>query len=387
MAYEKQYWKDTLQASKSERSRSDDKFDQRIKKKKEAEIMYRRRKIDKEIKKLIKRNPIRYKDITPLATAITGATFTTVNTSPTVTVNKSTHGLEAGDIFTFTSVTPPTGAGYTAANFTEKPFEVVSVPTIDTFTITMATNAGTSVSASGAATINPYEKVGPLSQTAGYGWGTSTYGGASGVTNTLNGLLQDDTAGTGGSGTSITLTSTTGFPTSGVIKVGAEFISYTGISSNDLTGITRDVAGTRSAHSSGASVEFFTAWGERSLTSNVILDPAAWSLDNFGQILIATVKNGRTFEWNPIASTPNALTTRATLVTNAPTSSVMTLVSDRDRHLIVLGTEEGPFANAQQRMKQTIINEHNKLYKNADDYFILFRGGELTDDPMQRLQK
>ena len=63
MAHEKQYWKETLQTAKSERSRSDDKFDQRIKKKKEAEIMYRRRKIDKEIKKLIKRNPIKYKDI------------------------------------------------------------------------------------------------------------------------------------------------------------------------------------------------------------------------------------------------------------------------------------------------------------------------------------
>ena len=257
-------------------------------------------------------------DITPLATAITGATFTTVNTSPTVTVNKSVHGLEAGDLFTFTSVTPPTGAGYTAANFTDNTFEVVSVPTIDTFTITMATNAGTSVSASGAATINPYEKVGPLTQSAGYGWGTSTYGGASGVLGTLNGSLNDDTAGTGGSGTSITLTSTTGFPSSGVIKVGAEFISYTGISSNDLTGITRDVAGTRSAHSSGASVEFFTAWGDQSLTSNVILDPASWSLDNFGQVLIATIKNGKSFEWNPIASTPAALTTRATLVSNAP---------------------------------------------------------------------
>ena len=278
-------------------------------------------------------------DITPLATAITGATFTTVNTSPTVTINKSTHGLEVGDLFTFTSVTPPTGAGYTAANFTDKPFEVISVPTLDTFTITMATNAGTSVSASGSAIINPYEKIGPLTQTAGYGWGTSTYGGASGVTNTLNGSLSDDANGTGGSGTSITLTSTTGFPTSGVIKVGAEFISYTGISSNDLTGITRDVAGTRSAHSSGATVEFFTAWGEQSLTSNVVLDPGAWSLDNFGQILIATIKNGKSFQWNPLASLPAALTTRATLISGAPTASVMTIVSERDRHLLVLGTE------------------------------------------------
>ena len=114
-------------------------------------------------------------DITPLSAAITGATFTTVNTSPTITVNKALHGLEIGDLFTFTSVTPPTGAGYSAADFTTNTFQVVTVPNIDSFTITMASNAGTSVSASGAATINPYEKVGPLSSTGGYGWGTSTF--------------------------------------------------------------------------------------------------------------------------------------------------------------------------------------------------------------------
>ena len=278
-------------------------------------------------------------DITPLGTALTGATFTTVNNDPTITVNKSLHGLEEGDLFTFTSVTPPSGAGYTAANFTDNTFEVISVPTIDTFTITMATNAGTSVSASGSAVINPYEIVGPLSQTSGYGWGTSTYGGASGVTNTLNGSLNDDTAGTGGSGTSITLTSTSGFPSTGTIKVGTEFISYTGISSNDLTGITRGVAGTRTSHSSGASVEYYTAWGQQSLTTNVVLEPGSWSLDNFGQVLIATVKNGRTFEWNPIATTPGALQTRATVVSGAPTTAVQTIVSERDRHLLVLGTE------------------------------------------------
>lgn len=110
------------------------------------------------------------------------------------------------------------------------------------------------------------------------------------MTNSLNGSLNNDTAGTGGSGTSITLNSTANFPSSGTIKVGAEFISYTGISSNDLTGITRDVAGTRSAHSSGATVEYYTAWGQTSLTSNVIIDPASWSLDNFGETLIATIK-------------------------------------------------------------------------------------------------
>ena len=278
-------------------------------------------------------------DITPLDTAITGATFTTVNTSSTVTVNKVAHTLSAGDLITFTSVTPPVGAGYVAADFTTNTFEVVTVPSQDTFTITMAANAGTTVAASGAATINPYVKVGPLSQTAGFGYGTSGWGGSSGVISTLNGLLQDDTAGTGGSGTSITLSSTVGFPTSGTIKVGAEFISYTGISTNDLTGITRAVAGTRSAHASGASVEVYLGWGSASLTGGVTLESASWSLDHFGSKLIATIKDGKTFEWDTISNLAAALTTRATVVSGAPTKSVMSIVSERDRHLVILGTE------------------------------------------------
>jgi hypothetical protein len=278
-------------------------------------------------------------DITPLDTAITGITFDTTDTSATVTVNKVAHGLSEGDLFTFTSVTPPVGAGYVAADFETNSFQVVTVPDNDTFTITMASAATVTVSASGAATINPYIKPGPLTQSYGYGWGTSTYGGASSLISTLNGALLDDTNGTGGTGTDITLTTVIGFPTSGTIKVGAEFISYNGITGNDLNNITRDVAGTRSAHSDGASVEFYTAWGEASTSTSVLLDPASWSLDHFGQKLIATIKNGKTFEWDPITQNPSALVTRATVVSGAPTTSVMSIVSERDRHLIILGTE------------------------------------------------
>ena len=278
-------------------------------------------------------------DITPLGTALTGCTFDTVNTSATVTVNKAAHTLEPGDLFTFTSVTPPSGAGYSAANFTTNTFQVVTVPNSDEFTITMASAAGTTVNGSGSAVVNPYIKPGALGFTYGFGWGTGLWGGGQQVFSTLNGALLDDTAGTGGSGTSITLASTTGFPATGTIKVGAEFISYTGISTNDLTGITRAAAGTRSAHSSGAGVEVFTGWGVASLSQTLQQDPASWSLDNFGEKLIATIKNGKSFEWNPINSNPNALNTRAVVISNAPTKSVMSLVSDRDRHLIMLGTE------------------------------------------------
>jgi hypothetical protein len=79
------------------------------------------------------------------------------------------------------------------------------------------------------------------------------------------------------------------------------------------------------------------AWGEASTSSEVVLSPANWSLDNYGQILVATVKNGKTYSWDPSAS--NALFVRATAITNAPTASIMTIVSDRDRHLFCLGTE------------------------------------------------
>jgi hypothetical protein len=278
-------------------------------------------------------------DITPLDTALTSCTFDTVNTSATVTVNKPAHSLEAGDLFTFTSVTPPSGAGYSASDFTTNTFQVIDVPNSDEFTITMASAAGTTVNGSGSAVVNPYVKPGSLGFTYGFGWGTGLWGGGQQLFSTLNGALLDDTAGTGGSGTSITLASTSGFPTTGTIKVGSEFISYTGISSNDLTGITRAAGGTRSAHSSGAGVEYFTAWGQASLSQTLTIDPASWSLDNFGEQLIATVKNGRSFSWNPINSNPSALTTRAVVISNAPTASVMSLVSDRDRHLIMFGTE------------------------------------------------
>jgi hypothetical protein len=69
------------------------------------------------------------------------------------------------------------------------------------------------------------------------------------------------------------------------------------------------------------------------------LEPGMWSLDNFGQTLIATAIDGATYQWSPIASNAAALTTRATISINNPTASVMTMVSDQDGHLFHLGTE------------------------------------------------
>jgi hypothetical protein len=80
-----------------------------------------------------------------------------------------------------------------------------------------------------------------------------------------------------------------------------------------------------------------STWGTPRSTSNAILDPGSWSLDNYGELLIATIKNGATFSWDPQSG--SGITTRAAVIAGAPTKSVMSMVSDRDRHLIILGTE------------------------------------------------
>ena len=78
-----------------------------------------------------------------------------------------------------------------------------------------------------------------------------------------------------------------------------------------------------------------STWNTPRSTSNVTLEARQWSLDNFGENLVATVLNGGAFEWKP----STGVTTRATAITSAPTSSRISLVSTPDRHLMFMGTE------------------------------------------------
>jgi hypothetical protein len=84
-------------------------------------------------------------------------------------------------------------------------------------------------------------------------------------------------------------------------------------------------------------------WGEASSANDVSLEPGLWSLSNFGQVLVATIANGKTFTWN--SGDASRLTTRASTTTsgfettNNPTATRVSLVSPTTRHLIHLGTE------------------------------------------------
>ena len=291
-------------------------------------------------------------DIHPIksTTTLTNA-FSTVGTSPgpataTVTLTFSgSHGFTAGDIVYLDNFSAITGSNYSASDFNDKKFMVTSVPTATTITITMpSVETGAGATTSGGIRVQHYYPVGPAQQLGAYGWGIGQYSGTvSGeVTNTLNGALGDNVYGTGGSGTSITLTDASAFPSSGTsyIQVGTEEISYTGITGNDLTGITRNVRNTtRAAHSDGATVTNTTdyvGWGEAA-SGDKVFDPGTWTLDNYGSKLIALITDSACFEWNSDAL--DATSTRATIISGAPTASRDMLVSTPDRHLLFFGTE------------------------------------------------
>ncbi len=109
------------------------------------------------------------------------------------------------------------------------------------------------------------------------------------------------------------------------------------------------------------------AWGEAAPASDVSLEPGLWSLSNFGQVLVATIANGKTFTWN--AGDAARLTTRASTTTSGfstsanPTATRVTLVSPTTRHLIHLGTE-------------TVIGDTS----TQDDMFIRFSDQEDIND-------
>ncbi len=109
------------------------------------------------------------------------------------------------------------------------------------------------------------------------------------------------------------------------------------------------------------------AWGEAASASDVSLEPGLWSLSNFGQVLVATIANGKTFTWD--AGIAARLTTRASTTTsgfqttNNPTATRVTLVSPTTRHLIHLGTE-------------TTIGDTS----TQDDMFIRFSDQEDIND-------
>ena len=306
-----------------------------------------------------------YYDIHPIRTTLTGAKFTSSSSSTTVTVTcTGSHGLAENDIVMFDSVTGvPAGSTYSNATFEDQKFMVTSIPTTTTFEITMATQeTGTPLTTSdgNSTSVLCYYTVGPSQQLGGYGWGTGLFGGTAlgAATTTLASGINDAV-------TDIPLTNSAAFPSSGEIRIGTEDISFTSndTATNILSGGAREVNGTTKASHSGGdtvtNISEYVAWGDPS-SADFTIDPGLWVLDNYGTKLIALIYNGACFEWDAAAGA--AVSTRATLLANAPTKSRHVLVSTPDRHLVFFGTETTVGTDSTQ-----------------DDMFIRFSSQESID--------
>jgi len=281
-------------------------------------------------------------DIHPIKTTSTLTnTFTTTNGSAAVKITfGSSHNISAGDIIYLDSFTTITNSNYVAADFNDIKFMVTSIDSSTQLTITMSsTETGSGATLSGGIRVQHYYPVGPAQQLGAYGWGIGQWSGevAGEATTTLNGALTADA-----SDTTVVLTDASAFPTSGTsyILVGTELISYTGISTNTLTGVTRATQGTSVAiHADGATVSNATdyvGWGQAA-SGDKVFEPGLWSLDNYGTKLIALIYNAECFEWD--SATTNATAIRATILSGAPTASRDMLISAPDRHIVFLGTE------------------------------------------------
>ena len=344
-------------------------------------------------------------DITPFVTNNAGAQVTYVSTlatdSTTVktcTVTTATaHGLIDGDMVVFDNValdTTLTAVGLTNAEFEDKLYQVLTVPTSTTFTIESVNQASAVVATNTFGTTQPYVSIGPSEQTYGYGFGAGAWGGTvtgAGSTTINNGGVLAAAA------TSVILTDSSVMPATGTLLINNELMTYatntTG--TNTISGISRGQGGTDDVeHANGSTVinaTNYNGWGAAVNAGTIVLEPGLWSLSNWGDVLVASVANGKTFTWD--SSIAARLTTRASMQTLSPgstdidtseywtgigtltsantldgdedeavgnpTASRMTLISPTTRHIIHLGTE-------------TTIGDPT----TQDDMFVRFSTGE-----------
>jgi hypothetical protein len=89
-------------------------------------------------------------------------------------------------------------------------------------------------------------------------------------------------------------------------------------------------------YNAGVSTTGERAWNEPASSTNITFRITQWSLDNFGEDLLACRREGRIYLWDASDSPPE----RATLISASPTISNYIIVSPNDRHLVALGTTE-----------------------------------------------
>lgn len=80
-----------------------------------------------------------------------------------------------------------------------------------------------------------------------------------------------------------------------------------------------------------------STWGTPRATTSILFDARTWSLDNWGEDLVAAPYEGGVYQWDSSVGTG----TRAAILSNAPTQVGLIMVTGEDRHLAAFGAHDG----------------------------------------------
>jgi hypothetical protein len=339
-------------------------------------------------------------DITPLrnpaGTTVTSTAFTTVNTSTTVTVNAPGHGAQTGDFVTISGVGGAVNGIPAAALNKEFQITYLNSNQYNIIVSSPATSSGTA----GTATFTYQITTGLATYTVATGWGAGTWGGvvSGSATTTLNEDL--DT-----SETSIDVVSASGLTASGTIVIDTESITYSGKSTNTLTGCTRGANGTIAAtHLTGATVTqvntsgtgAWTGWGVGVSSGGIGQQLRLWSQSNYGENLIFNARGGPLYYWD-VNANPNvfdrgvvmaagATVGGAVMQSTTPSLVNIVMVSDSSRFVICFGCNDptGAYATTTLDPLQVRWSQQEEYYTwnpattNQAGDFRLSRGSEIV---------
>jgi hypothetical protein len=261
--------------------------------------------------KLYVENGGAFYDITPVRAAVTINTnpFAITTGSKLVTVTDTAHLITTGTYVTFSGAT---GTDYLVFN---AEYEIIAVPTANTYQIILATAATATGSGGGAVVSAVYQiNAGNSVSVVGTGWGTGPWSGNTTYAD-FTATIDDGTP--PGAGTVMTVSAIT----SGTITI-SMLISGTGIAAGTTvtalgTGTggvgTYTVSVSQEITSTSGIVGYLDGWGEEYSGGTAIVEAGRlrlWTIDSYGQDLVAAVREGAIYYWaaDTTTSPPRAVT-------------------------------------------------------------------------------
>ena len=309
-------------------------------------------------------------DITPITTAVTLANvFGTSSGSTRVCCSDAAHGRVVGDYVYFTS-----SAAFNNVSLQGNTYEVVSVDSAAVFTISVTDAANATASDTGSATFNYLIPTGNSIAVGGTGYGAADFNaaeptsvGISKITTTESNTLvtvscaaahggaADDTVffipssigavpATVGGNLILTKSSLGGVAIGGpeftIVSInGTQLIFNVETAASAGGDVTSNIDMTARIYpqEAGSAAATQRSWNEPASAdaTDIVFDITQWSLDNWGDDVVANRSGSNIFYFESDAST---VPIRATSITTSPISVNSIVVSPNDRHLICLGS-------------------------------------------------